>query len=102
MNTFAKATAVFNAMNCGNAATNSKSAVGCLAGHLLATKLNLANGTNPCLAITTAVTNADAFLTNPVHYRGPAFTYTLTGTQRSTAIGIKNTLDSYNNGGVCP
>ena len=31
----AKATAVFNAMNCGNSDTNSKSAVGCLAGHLL-------------------------------------------------------------------
>ena len=58
VNTTAKVTAVFNAMNCG--ATTTQGAIGCLAGHLLATELNLENSTNTCINPT--VEAADAFL----------------------------------------
>src|SRR5438552_6506972 len=41
VSTFAQATAVFNATNCGS--STSQGAIGCLAGQLLAAELNLAN-----------------------------------------------------------
>ena len=104
VDTTAKATAVFNAMNCSSSSTQN--AIGCLAGHLLATKLNLAYGTNPCPAIKNAVTAADNLLKNPpppLPYTGPTGNYsTLHSSRRASAISIKDTLDSYNNGGVCP
>jgi hypothetical protein len=102
------ATAVWNSMNCGNADTNSQNALGCLAGHLLATELNLANHTNTC--IQGAVDAANAFLkagdfmaaTGVQGYAGPTgTTYTLTSAQRAQAIALKNPLDAYNNGSQC-
>jgi uncharacterized repeat protein (TIGR01451 family) len=95
---FATATAVFDAMNCSNSGKSTQNAVGCLAGHLLAAKLNVANGASSCIAPT--ITAADAFLVS-IGYTGPAGTYTLTAAQRATAISLKSTLDSYNNTGVC-
>jgi Prealbumin-like fold domain len=94
--TAADALAVFNAMNC----SNSKSAdmVGCLAGQLLAAKLNLANGTSSC--ITPTVVQADALL-SAIGYSGPSGTYTLTPAQRTTAEQLKNALDRYNSGKRC-
>jgi uncharacterized repeat protein (TIGR01451 family) len=47
VDTILKAAQVFAKMNCSNTGTNSKqnqNAIGCLAGHLLAAKLNVANG----------------------------------------------------------
>ena len=103
VDTTTKATAVFAAMNCGS--SSSQNAIGCLAGHLLAAKLNLANGSNPCNAIVAAVAAADTLLKNPpppLPYIGPMGNYSsLDATRRSQAISVKNTLDSYNNGGVC-
>jgi hypothetical protein len=95
---FATATAVFAAMNCSNSSKSTQNAVGCLAGHLLAAKLNVANGASTCIAPT--ITAADAFLVS-VGYIGPTGTYTLTPDQRATAISLKSTLDAYNNTGVC-
>ena len=99
----AAATAVWDAMNCGNAgnnATQNQNALGCLAGHLLATKLNVANGSSPCITATIAA--ADQFLKDR-NYIGPSGNYTgITAEQRATAIALKTLLDTYNNGGGCP
>jgi hypothetical protein len=117
VDTTAKATAVWNAMNCSNTGSNNQmnqNAIGCLAGHLLATKLNLANSSDPC--IQPVVGKANTFLTNPppvtvtygvysatsIHYIGPSGNYTGIGTAaRNLAIALKSALDKYNNGGGC-
>jgi hypothetical protein len=102
VNTTAQATAVFNAMNCSNTGSNTQlnqNAIGCLAGHLLAAKLNLANNANPCIAPVVAL--ADTFLSG-IPYTGPSGNYTGIGTvKRAQAITYKNALDKYNNGGGC-
>jgi hypothetical protein len=95
-------------MRCGSSQPNS--AVGCLAGHLLASELNVKFLTSPC--IQPVVEKADAFLRGQtvtyagitatgVDYTGPSATYTLTDAQHSLAIALKNALDKYNNGGGC-
>jgi len=88
---------IFVGMNCSS--TKDQDAVGCLAGHLLATKFNLANGADGT-CVSAYVAQADTFLTN-VGYAGPAGKYTLTGGQRNTVIALKSTLDKYNNGLGC-
>ena len=104
VDTTAKVTAIFAGMNCSS--SSSQDAIGCLAGHLLATELNLANGSSTCIAGTVA--DANAFLKGQVvmgvtgiTYTGPSGTYTLTSAQRNLAIQLKNKLDTYNNGGGC-
>jgi hypothetical protein len=97
VDTIAKATAVWDKMNCS--ASGDNDALGCLAGHLLATKLNVANGSNPCIQAT--IDAADALLIS-LGYSGPGGSYTLSATQRSLAISLKTTLDQYNNGKGCP
>jgi hypothetical protein len=108
VDTFAKATAVFNNMNCGSAQPNV--AVGCLAGHLLAAKLNVKNNADEC--IQPVIDKADAYLEGQsvtyggitatgVNYTGPAATYTLPDDERALAIALKDALDKYNNGGGC-
>ena len=104
VDTTAKVTAVFAGMNCSS--SSSQDAIGCLAGHLLATELNLANGSSTCIAGTVA--DANAFLKSQVvmgvtgiTYTGPSGTYTLTSAQRALAIQLKNKMDTYNNGGGC-
>jgi len=94
----ATAKAIFDAMNCSNSSTSTQNAVGCLAGQLLAAKLNVAIGASACIAPTIAA--ADAFLIS-IGYTGPTGTYTLTADQRATAISLKSTLDAYNNTGTC-
>jgi hypothetical protein len=97
-----KAASIFQAMNCS--ISGDQNAIGCLAGHLLATKLNLANGSPafPCILMTVA--NADAFLSGQtvngvpgINYIGPSGKYTLTAAQRALAISLKTTMDNYNN-----
>jgi hypothetical protein len=90
---------IWGGANCS--ATTDQGAVGCLAGQLLAAKLNVANGScpgNPAIAST--ITASDALLI-AVTYIGPSGKYTLTAAQRATAISLKTTLDSYNNGNGC-
>lgn len=103
VDTITKAAQVFNAMNCGS--STDQSSIGCLAGHLLAAKLNLANGSLAAPCILQAVADADAFLKGQtvngvpgINYVGPSGSYILTPQQRSLAISIKTKLDSYNNG----
>jgi hypothetical protein len=88
--------AIFAAMNCSS--SSAQDAVGCLAGHLLASKLNVANGASTCINPTIA--DGDNFLIT-VKYSGPSGKYTLNPTQRSDAIGIKDKLDAYNNNIGC-
>jgi hypothetical protein len=97
-----KAALVFQGMNCS--ISGDQNAIGCLAGHLLATKLNLANGSPafPCILMTVA--NADAFLSGQtvngvpgINYIGPSGKYTLTAAQRALAVSLKTTMDNYNN-----
>lgn len=89
-------TSIFNAMNCGT--SKDQDAIGCLAGHLLAAKLNVANGANTC--ISSVISSADTFL-KAIPYIGPTGKYTLTSAQRSSAISLKSSLDQYNNNGYC-
>lgn len=102
--TFADASAVFDAMNCSS--SKPTALIGCLAGQLLATELNLANASDPC--ITPTVNKANSFLSGGtvtaggqtatgVNYTGPSGTYTLTAAQRAVAETLKNALDRYNN-----
>ncbi len=96
VSTFAQATAVFKNMNCGTSSQNG--AAGCLAGQLLAAKLNVKNGAGTCIAPTIA--DADAFLVS-INYVGPSGTYSLSAAQRALAIQLKDALDRYNNGLGC-
>jgi Right handed beta helix region/Prealbumin-like fold domain len=93
---FNQVTAIFDAMNCG--ASTDQSAVGCLAGHLLAAKLNVKNGSDNC--INSGIAHGDALL-NSINYLGPGGTYTLTSAQRTQFLAVKDALDMYNNGGGC-
>jgi hypothetical protein len=102
VDTIQKAAAVWAVMNCSNTgsnATQNQNAAGCLAGHLLAAELNVANGAPGC--ISTTIAGANAFLIS-INYTGPSGSYTaLTSTQRAQAISLKNALDAYNNGLGC-
>jgi hypothetical protein len=105
--TITDAAKVFKSMNCSSSKPND--AIGCLAGHLLATKLNLANGSLACPGILQAVADADAFLKGQtvngvpgINYVGPSGSYTLTAAQRNLAVSLKTALDRYNNNISCP
>src|SRR5580704_2302361 len=86
VSTFADAQAVFNAMKCNQPAD-------CLAGHLLAAQLDMANGSATCIAATIA--DANTFLIS-IGYNGVA-SYTLTSAQQTLALSYEATLDSYTN-----
>jgi hypothetical protein len=118
VDTIRKAAKVFVAMNCSNTGTNTEknqNAIGCLAGHLLAAELNVANGADSC--IQPVIDMSNTFLTNPplstvtfaghsassIHYIGPTGDYTWIGSaRRSLAITLKSALGRYNNGLGCP
>lgn len=97
MNNILTAAKIFAAMNCSS--TKDQDAVGCLAGHLLASKLNRANNSLSC--IDPVIAQADALLTS-LNYQGPGLKYTLTAAQRTLAISLKTQLDRYNNNISCP
>lgn len=86
VSTFAQAKAVFDAMKCSDA-------VNCLAGHLLAAQLDVANGSSIC--ISGVIAQANKFLTK-VGYTGPG-TYTIGAAQRAKAISLAQALDNYTN-----
>lgn len=86
VSTFAQATAIFDAMKCSDA-------VNCLAGHLLAAQLDVANGSSIC--ITGVIFQANLFL-KMVGYAGPA-SYTITASQRALALSLEQALDNYTN-----
>jgi hypothetical protein len=95
VSTFSEAHAVFAAMNCSN--SSSQNAFGCLAGHTLAAELNVANGAATPACVPSTISEANALL-SAGGYAGPTGTYSLTASQRSEAISLVGTLDSYNNG----
>lgn len=86
VDTFAKATAIFNAMKCS-------APVNCLAAHLLAAQLDVSAGSSTCIAGT--FLTANAFLVS-VGYHG-VDTYTLSDAQKATALALEQTLDNYTN-----
>jgi len=86
VSTFAQAVAVFEAMKCSDA-------VNCLAGHLLAAQLDVANGSSTCIA--GVISDANAFLTG-VGYAGPA-SYAISSSQRAQALSLEQALDNYTN-----
>lgn len=96
VDTWTKARAVFDAMSCGEGQPNG--ALGCLAGQLLAAKLNVANGADPCIG---AVTDKADGLLRSKGYAGPG-AYSLTPEERAMALSLKDLLANYNNGGGCP
>jgi hypothetical protein len=98
VSTIKQAAAVFNANNCSNASTSSQNAVGCLSAQLLGAELNVANHSFTC--ITSVISQSNAFLVS-VSYVGPTGKYTLTTTQRSTALALQQKLATYNQGGGC-
>jgi len=81
-----QATAIFDAMNCSDA-------VNCLAGHLLAAELDVANGSSIC--IVGVIFQANQFLIS-VGYSGPG-SYSITSAQQATAVSLASTLDNYTN-----
>ncbi len=104
----ADAVSIFNAMNC----SDQKSAVNCLAGHLLAAKLNLKasygdridnvpdiGATTLQNCIDTEIDSAVKFLTSK-SYTGPG-TYTMSKADRATFLALKDQLDRFNNGIGC-
>ena len=86
VSTFAEAHAIFDAMKCSQPAN-------CLAGHLLAAELDVANGSATC--ISTTIGDANTFLST-IGYSGVA-SYTLTSAQKTQALGYEVTLDDYTN-----
>jgi hypothetical protein len=96
VDTLDTANAILQNTNCSG--TQPNNAVGCLAGHLLAAKLNLANGVSACIQAT--VVAADALLST-LRYVGPSGSYRLTADQRKAALVLKTGLERYNNGLGC-
>ena len=86
VSTFAQASAIFDAMNCSDA-------INCLAGHLLAAQLDVANGSSIC--ITGVIFQANQLLTK-VGYAGPG-SYTISAAQRAAALSLEQELDNYTN-----
>jgi hypothetical protein len=107
----AEITAVFNNMNCSN--SSAQNAIGCLAGQLLAARLNVLNSAP--LSITSTIATAQSFLglggtvhtvtyngitTVGVLYTGPTASFKLTANQRSVAVALADALSAYNASGV--
>jgi hypothetical protein len=87
VDTFAKASAIFDAMKCS-------SPIDCLAGHELAAKLDLAGGSDP--VILPVIAQADALLIQ-VNYNGPGNYTPPTKAQKALALQLEQTIDSYTN-----
>jgi hypothetical protein len=91
VSTFAEAKAVFVAMKCSNAAD-------CLAGHLLAAELDVANGSSTC--INSVIAAANTLLKN-AGYNGP-LSVNLTGATAAKAKSLASQLDKYTNDSTSP
>ena len=84
VSTSTQSTDGFNAMKCSDA-------INCLAGHLLAAELDVANGSSIC--IRGVIFQANSLLTT-VGYTGPG-SDTVTTAQHDAAISLATTLDDY-------
>jgi hypothetical protein len=83
--TFAQAQAVLSSISCGT------TGIGCLAGQLLATELNVANGGSTCIAPVIAQANA---LLVTIGYNGPG-TGSVTSAQAAQAKSLASQLAAY-------
>jgi hypothetical protein len=88
VSTYAEAKAIFDAMKCSTP-------INCMAAHLLAAKLDVANGSNPA-TITAVFAQADALLI-AVNYQGVNNFTTPTAAQNALANQLAGILDSYTN-----
>jgi hypothetical protein len=86
VSTFDQAFAVFKAMKCSDA-------INCLAGHLLAAELDVANGSSIC--ISGVIFQANQLLTK-VGYAGPG-SYPVSAAVRAQALSLEQALDNYTN-----
>jgi hypothetical protein len=95
---FTAAAAVFDSMDCG--ASKDLGAIGCLAGQLLAAKLNVKNGASNC--VNSLIAQGDAILV-VAGYQGSdqPLTTPLTSAQRRAADRLTAKLDRYNSGKGC-
>jgi hypothetical protein len=107
VSTISTAARILSGANCSS--SKDHDGIGCLTGQLLATKLNLANGSLACPGILQAVADADAFLKGltvngvpGINYVGPAGGYTLTAAQRNFVISLKTKFTTYNDNISCP
>lgn len=90
--TFSQASAVFKQMNCGK-----DGAFGCLAGHLLAAELNVANQAIEPACASDAISAANTLLSTD-GYVGPIGKYSLSAGDTAEAISLANTLSNYSSG----
>ena len=88
VDTFGKALAVFNAMKCS-------SPIDCLAGHLLAAKLDLKKPNPSSPSIIPTIMQADALLI-AVNYGGPGVN-TANAAQNAQALALEVIIDAYTN-----
>ena len=72
--------------------SNAKDATYKLASHLIAAKLNVANGVSASTFVLDAIEDADAFLSTHPLGSDPR------GADRDYALGLKDILDNFNNG----
>jgi hypothetical protein len=89
VNTFAKALAIFNAMQCNTP-------IDCLAGHELAAKLDRAQTPPSSPSIDPVLAQADALLVQ-VNYNGPGKYTTPTAAQKALALQLETVIDAYTN-----
>ncbi|MFL5960257.1 MAG: hypothetical protein ACJ75G_08350 [Gaiellaceae bacterium] len=110
VSTFQLAASVFSANKCAQASSSSQNAVSCLAAQLLAAELNVAHGSDSCIATAHDGTNdASGWLAGltvdgvaGITYTGPTGNYHgLTVAQRNEALALKGVLLNYNAGGGC-
>jgi hypothetical protein len=88
VSTFAQAKAVFQSMKCSDA-------INCLAGHLLAAELDVANGSSIC--ISGVIFQANQLLAEKkVNYTGPG-SYPISASLRAQALSLEQALDNYTN-----
>jgi hypothetical protein len=87
VNTFAKASAIFDAMKCS-------APIDCLAAHELAAKLDVKSGSNP--VINPVLAQADALLIQ-VNYNGPGNYTPPTAAQKALALQLESIIDTYTN-----
>jgi hypothetical protein len=96
VDTFAKAKAILSGMGCGSVGVEN-----CMAGMLLATELNLAQGGAKLPCALTAVSNANALLVK-YHYNGAGSTPSpaLTSADAATMMTLHDQLSNYSQDGV--
>lgn len=72
-----------------------------LAAQLLAAELNVQNGAGACSAATDAIADAQELL-GDIDFTGTGEFLKANSSDRSDALALASTLDSYNNGNLCP